>query len=423
MKITVSVIGSRGDVQPTVALSKSLRHAGHEVCLFTHEMFEDLAREHGVTFVPLPGDPRQSLIATAAVELGNNPIRLRRWLRENFRPVVRDLFTLMLEVAEGSDLIVNSSLSIAGFHVAERLGIPAISTQLQPTTVTRAFPGAVVPPPPDWIPFRSAYNVVLTKFGNQMVLQMLRPLTNECRKEILNLPPLGAHYWWKVDSPRSDIPMIYAYSPTVLPRPSDWGPYKQVSGYWFLDRATDYHPPDQLAAFLDTGLPPVYIGFGSMIDHERNEMTRLVIKAVEKAGQRAILHTGWSELGSDAMPDSILVVDDVPHDWLFPRLAAVVHHGGAGTTASGLRAGLPTVTVPFFGDQFFWGWRVQELGAGPRWIPRKRLTADRLATAIHRAVDDESIRRRAKTIGERIRSEDGLGQAVSLIEKFARNAA
>lgn len=419
MKITICVIGSRGDVQPTIALGKGLSQAGHDVRLFTHEMFQDLARTHGVDFVPLPGDPRQGMITTAVVELGNNPIRLARWLRQNFRPILRELFRRTLDAVAGSDLVVSASASVAAFHIAEKLGIPAVSAQLQPTTVTRAFPGAFAPPPPEWLPFKSLYNVAVTKAGNQTIFQMLRPLTNECREEILGLPPLSARSWWGVDSRKDVVPMIYGYSPAVLPRPSDWGPYKQVSGYWFLDAADTFEPREELQAFLDRGPPPVYVGLGSIIDHEREETTRIVIDAMGRTGLRAVLHAGWSHLGSRDVPDSVFMVDDVPHDWLFPRMAAVVHHGGAGTTAAGLRAGRPTVVVPFFADQFFWAWRVDALGVATRALPRKRLTAERLAKAVERAAHEAGIRENARRLGERIAREDGVGRAVSLIEQFA----
>ena len=162
----------------------------------------------------------------------------------------------------------------------------------------------------------------------------------------------------------------------------------------------------------------MYVGFGSMVDHERERMTRLIVDAVGVARQRAILLGGWSDLGSTELPDSIFRVDSVPHDWLFPRVAAVVHHGGAGTTAAGLRAGLPTVIVPFTVDQPFWGWRVHELGVGPNWILRKKLTAENLAAAIDQAVHDQAMARRAEEFGRMIRAEDGLGAAVHLVEGF-----
>ncbi len=419
MRITICAIGSRGDVQPNVALAKGLKAAGHEVRVFTHRLYEDLVRDHGIEYFPAEGDPREAQFTQAVADLGGNPIRLSRWLKENFKPVLREFFLETIEAIGDAELILNSSLSLAGFHIAEKKGIPAISIQLQPTNPTRAFPSSLVPPRPSWFPFKRTYNYLTAKFANQVVFHMLRPLLNECRREVLGLKPLSVRYWLKVDNPRNDIPVIYAYSPNVVPPPSDWGPYKQVSGYWFLDGEQGYEPSDVLTAFLDSGPPPVYIGFGSMIDHEREEMTSLVIEALERAGQRGILHSGWSELGSAELSETILPVDDVPHDWLFPRRAAVIHHGGAGTTAAGLRAGVPSIVVAFFGDQFFWGWRVNELGAGPRWIPRKQLTADGLAAAIEQAVSDEGIRRRAAALSEQIRSEDGVGNAIQLIERFA----
>jgi UDP:flavonoid glycosyltransferase YjiC (YdhE family) len=248
---------------------------------------------------------------------------------------------------------------------------------------------------------------------------MMRPLLNESRGRVLHLPPLSRRYYWQVDSPRSEVPFIYGFSPSVVPRPANWGPAIQIAGYWFLDESQDYEPPAALLSFLDAGPPPVYVGFGSMVDHERETMTRLVAEAVGLAGQRAILLSGWSELGAANLPDFIFQVASVPHDWLFPRVAAVVHHGGAGTTAAGLRAGKPTVVVPFFADQAFWAWRVHQLSAGPKWIPRKRLTAGKLAAAIRRAVNDAAIRERASDLGERIRAEDGMQTAVGLIEQFA----
>ncbi|HSG81360.1 MAG TPA: glycosyltransferase, partial [Gemmatimonadota bacterium] len=320
------------------------------------------------------------------------------------------------------DLILSASAAIQSFHVAERLGIPAISLLLQPTTLARDFPGAMALPPPDWLPFKGTYNRWATKLSNQAVFQMFRPLINECRHDILGLPPLGLRHWWNLDAPDNDVPMIYAFSPSVLPRPVDWGPAKQVCGYWFLDEATGYEPTAELRAFLERGPPPVYIGLGSIIDREGDVMTRMVIEAMGAAGQRAILQSGWSALGSLQLPDTILAVDEVPHDWLFPRCAAVVHHGGAGTTAVGLRAGIPTVVVPFFFDQGLWGWRVHQLGVGPRKIPRKQLTAVRLAEAVRQAVEDPTMREKAQALGSRIRSEDGVGRAASMIEEFAEPA-
>lgn len=419
MKITLHAFGSRGDVQPYIALGKGLSAAGHIICLNTHRIFEPFVREHGLAFSPVEGDPRQVLITQAVADIGSNPIKISRWLRQNFKPYLDQIFQETLQAAQGADLLLISTVSVAGWHVAQKLRLPAISLNLQPFTPTRKFPGAMVSPPPEWLPFKGIYNYLSAKLANQATFMMLLPLVNDSRARVLSLPPMKASYYWRADSPTSPVPFVYGFSPAVVPRPSNWGKCIQIAGYWFLDSAPGYEPPPALVGFLEAGSRPVYIGFGSMIDHEREEMTQLVVEAVRRTGQRAVLLGGWSELGSGHLPGSILSVDSIPHDWLFPQMAAVIHHGGAGTTAAGLRAGVPTVVVPFFGDQTFWGWRVHELGVGPKWIPRQKLSADKLAAAIHLAVNDGTMKRRAEMLGERIRAEDGVKTAVALIEQFA----
>jgi UDP:flavonoid glycosyltransferase YjiC (YdhE family) len=191
-----------------------------------------------------------------------------------------------------------------------------------------------------------------------------------------------------------------------------------VTGYFFLDSETDWQPSSELKAFLEAGNPPVYIGFGSMAGSNPEELARLVSQALASSGQRGLLLTGWGGLSADLVPDNVFVVDSVPHSWLFPRMAAVVHHGGAGTTAEGLRAGVPTVVIPFVFDQPFWGARIKALGFGPDPVPLKKLTADRLANAITIAVTDPAIRQRARSCGEAIRAEDGTGNAVKIIKQY-----
>jgi sterol 3beta-glucosyltransferase len=243
----------------------------------------------------------------------------------------------------------------------------------------------------------------------------LLSLTNACRQDILGLHPLKASYYWGIDTDLG-VPILYGYSALVLPKPTDWGDHLQVSGYWILDGPKGYQPETRLLQFLNAGSPPVYIGFGSMVDHEREVITRLIVDALDLADCRGILLGGWSNLGGEELPETILVIDYAPHEWLFPRMAAVVHHGGAGTTASGFRAGVPSIIVPFFADQFFWGWRVEQLGAGPAPIPRKLLTAEALAGAIRQALEDPEIRSRSSKQGQALRQEDGVAQGVEALE-------
>jgi sterol 3beta-glucosyltransferase len=420
MRITVNTFGTRGDIQPYIALSSGLQRAGYAVRIVTHHIFEPFVKAYGLDFYPLHLDPRQVLINQALSELGNNTIRISRWMKENFESALRDIFEATLAAGRDAELMLNSGLSFAGWHVAEKLGIPALAAYLWPVTPSHHLPTATGKIPPAWLPFRGAANYVSTKLSNQLFFMLMLSLTNQCREEILDLRPMKAREYWPLDSARGSTPFIYGYSPAVIPKPPDWGDNQQITGYWFLDTQEGYRPDTALLDYLADGPPPVSVGFGSMVDHKGQAIDQLVIDALRESGQRGILLGGWSDLGSGDLPDFIFRVDAVPHDWLFPRMAAVVHHGGAGTTAVALRAGVPSVVVPWFGDQFFWGWRVQELGAGPKSISRNKLTTAKLAGAIQQAVSDETIKRKAAQLGRQIGAEDGVGTAVRLIEAFAR---
>lgn len=227
-----------------------------------------------------------------------------------------------------------------------------------------------------------------------------------------------APFWGPYQSNRTlGLPVLYGFSPSVVPKPSDWDADVHVTGYWFLDSSEGWSPPDELEGFLMSGPPPVYIGFGSMGNRKPQETADLVVRALERCNQRAVLLSGWGGMQSEDLPDSMFMIDSIPHTWLFPRMAAIVHHGGAGTTAAGLRAGVPSIVVPFFGDQPFWGQRVMELGVGPAPVPRKSLTVERLASAIEKAVSDQEMHLRAAQLGEKIRAEDGVARAVEIIQR------
>jgi UDP:flavonoid glycosyltransferase YjiC (YdhE family) len=212
---------------------------------------------------------------------------------------------------------------------------------------------------------------------------------------------------------------VYGFSPSVIPKPADWGKNIQVTGYWFLDSESDWTPPTTLETFLQNGSPPLYIGFGSMTNRKPEETTDLVIQALAHTRQRAIIASGWSGMSKANLPDTVFMVESIPHAWLFPRVAAVVHHGGAGTTAAGLRAGIPSIITPFFGDQPFWGQRVADLGVGTQPIPRKKLTVDLLAQAIQTVVTDQPMRQRAAELGTHIRAEDGIGRVIEIVGKLS----
>jgi sterol 3beta-glucosyltransferase len=214
----------------------------------------------------------------------------------------------------------------------------------------------------------------------------------------------------------SVVPALYAYSEHVLPRPHDWPANAHVTGAWFLDEIDGWEPPAALHAFLDDGPPPVYVGFGSMGAAHAETRATTVLQAVALTGERAVLAVGWGGLKADVLPPNVFMLDAAPHDWLFPRMRAVVHHGGAGSTMAGLRAGKPTIICPFFGDQPFWGEVVLRAGVGPAPVPQKSLTPERLANAI-RAALTPTVEAQASALGDRIRAEDGTARAVALIER------
>lgn len=418
MRIAIIASGSRGDVEPYVALGKGLQAAGHVVRLVTHQDFESLAVAHGVEFWPVAGsvqDVAQSM--AELIEKGNFLAILSQMGKEAQRGALA-LASASLAACQGMDLIVAGLGGVfVGVAVGEKLGIPLVQAYYIPFTPTRAYPAFIVPKPPPFLgtlPNRLSYQV-----ARQMMWQPFRSADAAARRKVLDMPP--APFFGPFDTaPMRGQPILYGYSPAVIPPPADWGADVHVTGYWFLDPAEDWTPDPALAEFLAAGPPPVYVGFGSMSSRNPEATANLILDALARAGQRGIIHTGWGGLQRTDLPDSVLMVDGVPFSWLFPRVAAVVHHGGAGTTSAGLRAGVPSVVVPFFGDQPYWGQRVADLGVGPAPIPRKKLTAGRLAQAIQTAVTDQTMRQRAAELGARIRAEDGVARAVAVVEQMKR---
>ncbi|MCB0034863.1 MAG: glycosyltransferase family 1 protein [Anaerolineales bacterium] len=422
MHITLLTIGSRGDVQPFVALAAGLQAAGFRTRLATHARFEALAAEYGLEFAPIHTDPQAMLHSDAGrawLDSDRNPIGLIWNMIRLGKPIFEQLIQDAEAACVGTDLIIYSLFGNAAYSIGQKMGIPTILANLQPMFgPTAAFPAPGSPTWPSAIPLLGSwYNKFSYRLVEQVFWQPFRPLVNQWRKEHLGLPKIP--FWGPYKQLYEDrAPSLYAYSPAVIPRPAEWPEWYHVTGYWFLDEPTDWAPPADLQAFLEAGPPPVYIGFGSMTDKNPAELTNMIVTALTKAGQRGILHSGWAGLNTAALPDTIFVVDEIPHAWLFPHMAAVVHHGGAGTTAAGLRAGVPNLVVPYFADQHFWGEQVTDLGVGPAALPRRSLTAAQLGLAIQTAVSNQPMRDKAAALGAQIRQEDGVARAIELIKQW-----
>lgn len=420
MHLTIIATGSRGDIQPMVALGCGLKAAGYRVRLGVPETFAPFVRAHGLEFAPVGGDVRALVESDAmrrALQAGERPVRFLRNMLRAAAPEIERAGRETWAACQGTDAIIAAPLTLLlGYFVAQKLRVPLCLASLQPSAPTRAVPSAGVPPPPRWLPGRGLYNYASYYFTGQLFWQLVRSPSQRSWSSLFpgeRLPIWGP----RLKEALPHIPMLFGYSPTVLPKFADWGPTQHVTGYWFLDRDPAWRPPAALAEFLASGPPPVYVGFGSMNSRDPEAMTALVVAALRRANRRGVLFTGWGGMGA-AVSDDIMPIDAAPHDWLFPRMAAVVHHGGAGTTAAGLRAGIPSILIPFGADQPFWGRRVRALGVGPAPIPLKQLTAARLADAITAATTDDAMIRRAAEIGQQIRSEDGVGNAVRLITEW-----
>jgi sterol 3beta-glucosyltransferase len=423
MRIAIIAPGSRGDVQPYIALGKGLREAGHVVRLVTHQDFEELVHSHGVEFWPVKGrvqDIAQSQEMRARLEKGNFLAVMSQMAKEAQHGALV-LAEGGLAACRGMDLVLAGVGGLyVGLALAEKLGLALLQAYYIPFTPTRAYPSFLFSKLPSWL--GGSLNRLSYHLARQILWQGFRSADRLARREVLGLPP--APFWGPYNVDRvHDLPILYGFSPSVIPKAPDWGDNVHVTGYWFLDPAADWTPPAALMEFLQAGPPPVYVGFGSMSSRKPEETTELILQALTQSKQRGIMLSGWGGLHKADLPDTVFMLDSAPFSWLFPRVAAVVHHGGAGTTSAGLRAGAPSIVIPFFGDQPYWGQRVAALGVGPEPIPRRKLTVARLAAAMHQAATDPTMRRRAAKIGSKIQAEDGVTRAVAVIEQIGEGGA
>jgi sterol 3beta-glucosyltransferase len=413
MKITIFASGSRGDVQPYVALGKGLHEAGHQVRLLTTDDFQGLAEAAGLEFCST-GTSIEAILQSPewrALSESGNFLKILQGMNRAMKQHAGALVQRLPEYCAGSDLLLSGVAGFTGpFSVAEKLRIPYVQAYLFPVTPTRAFPGPLTPS----LPLGTLLNPLSFQMVRQALWQSGRVADVTVRKQ-LGMPPRG--FWGPFGAlDQLPTPVLYGYSAHVLPRPADWDARHIVTGWWYLDEEA-WQPPQDLLDFLAAGPAPVYIGFGSMGSTNPAEAAQIALESLQRSGQRGVIAAGWGGMTAADVPDSVHMIKAAPHHWLFPRMAAVVHHGGVGTTAAGLRAGVPSILVPFMGDQPYWGKRVTDLGVGPHAIPRKQLTAERLATAITACVTDAAMQGKAHTLGEHIRTEDGIGNAVTLINQ------
>lgn len=415
LQIVMLIVGTRGDVQPFVAIGKCLQEYGHRVRLATHSNFEEFVLSAGLEFYPLGGDPK--VLAAYMVKnkgflpSGPSEIQIQR---HQIKEIIFSLLPACVdadpitEVSFEVDAIIANPPAYGHTHVAEALKVPLHIFFTMPWTPTNEFPHPLSRVMQQ-VGYRLSYQIV-----DSLIWLGIRDMINEFRKKKLKLRPV-TYLSGSNNSP--DVPYGYIWSPHLVPKPKDWGPKIDVVGFCFLDLASNYVPPDSLVKWLEAGKEPIYIGFGSLPVEEPEKMTRIIVKALENTGQRGIINKGWGGLGNLAeRKDFIYLLDNCPHDWLFARCAAVVHHGGAGTTAAGLKAACPTTVVPFFGDQPFWGERVHARGVGPSPIPVDEFSLEKLVAAI-RVMLDPMVKERAVELSKAMENEDGVAGAVQAFHR------
>ncbi|KAG2179075.1 hypothetical protein INT43_001925, partial [Umbelopsis isabellina] len=432
LHFTCLTIGTRGDVQPYIALCKGLMAKGHRCRIATHDEYKEWIEEHQIEFCSVGGDPGE--LMRICVENGFFTMNFIREGLKLFSTWFEGLLQASWTACQGTDVLIESPSAMIGVHMAEKLEIPYFRAFPMPWTRTRSFPHPFATPN---TPKGRIYNDMTYVLIDHIMWRGTSTQINNFRRQVLQLP---ATTFEKLQMWR--VPFLYCFSPSIVPSPLDWMDWVHCTGYWFLDNPqTNWQPDEKLLEFLNNEndqRPIIYVGFGSIIVPDPDEITKVISESVLKAGVRAIISKGWSSRLQDKAhgletneasiqnrktheeslqvqndhPGSIFWVKSVPHDWLFPKMSGVVHHGGAGTTAAGLRAGVPTIVKPFFGDQFFWGERLEEMGIG---LCIKNLTIDDLANAIKLITTDESMKKTSRLVGEKIRAENGVNTAIQCI--------
>ncbi|MBJ3809355.1 glycosyltransferase [Streptomyces flavofungini] len=402
--------GSRGDVAPFTGLGAELVAAGHDVTLVTHGLFASLTDGSGVRFHALPVDPKAESHSDRGRGLHRSGTGMGKLLRVMAlaKSVAGQLTPGLVEAAKDSDvLVLSGAIAPLGCAIADGLGLPSVGVNLQPVHPTGEF----APPMAGLRSLSRTGNRLAGHAVNAVIERIFTDAARDVRAQ-LGLPPSSLAATRRARE-RGRWPVLHGFSPHIVPRPADWRPGLDVVGYWWPHETGRL--PAELEDFLAAGPAPVYVGLGSATVPDPGRLSEQIVRALRTAGLRGVIQRGWA--GLTATGDDILTIGDVPHSRLFPRMAAVVHHAGAGTTAAGLRAGVPTVPVPVQFDETFWAARLTALGTAPRALPLPRLTAARLADALVRATSDPSYRERAGTLAARLAAEDAVGPVEAALRR------
>jgi sterol 3beta-glucosyltransferase len=430
VKALIYTHGTRGDLQPYLALARALGRAGHTATLVAPGMFAPVAAQYGVPLEPLTDagvklnerpDVRKLLHNNDGSEAGGRAYREAR--EKIFNEVMPEIYPVMLRqlweaAREGADIVLHSHHSRQVIHqIAEKLGVPHVLATMYPHfTPSHRYPRAMgsFEARPD--------NLERHKAADSMPLKpMLADMISTWRSDTLGLVPRQDYLDARLLADGSPAPVLHGFSPYVVEPAPDWPQWVHTTGFWDLPAPPGWHPPRRLLEFLAAGDKPVFIGFSSMSSGDPGETGRMVLEAVRLAGVRAVVGTGWGGITIPDPPEDVLVESDIPYDWLFPRVSVAVHAGGPGTNHVAAVAGVPQVMCPFHNDQMMWSARMRELGVGPEPVKQRDLTADRLAGAVKQALTDPEIAAGVRRTARALSAEDGVGRAVEVVESLERS--
>jgi UDP:flavonoid glycosyltransferase YjiC (YdhE family) len=423
MRITILTAGSLGDIQPYVALGLGLKEAGHEIRLAANAPFQEFVESRGLEFYPIRGDLGELMETKEGrqwKETGANFLLFIQALRKLIFKAQSFLEKNMDDsfiACRGAGAIIASPAGIGCPHIAQKMEIPCYWALLQPMmNRTRSMPHFLSPP---GLRLGRSYNSITHRISEIVYWKVFGKSVNKWRKEKLNLPPLSRKVFFKWIQ-GGEQPFLYCFSPNMIQKPTDWGDWIHLTGYWYLEKESPWKPPTDLVKFLESGSPPVYFNLGSIKSRNPQRLLEWVLNALAQTGQRGLLQFDGDLPKTSDLPGSVFRIGSVPHDWLFPQMAAVVHHGGSGTTSTVLRAGVPSFVIYAYWDHPYFGRRSFELGVGPKPIFFKKLTQKKLTKAIITITSDSEMQARAFALGQRMRTENGVTRAVEAFHRHLR---
>ena len=413
MRICVTVVGTHGDVLPMLALAAGLKRAGHHVRFATAPLYEKQVCDTGVEFYPIVGSPQSFFGGRVGTELRNmcsHPKNFQRFWNLCIAPYARENLRHTWEACKGFDAAVCIPWFNAAPSLSEKLDMPCFATTVMPALgmPTSAFPNPMEEVPPNGLGYRRSWR------SSTLIAAAPFEQVNEWR-----VGTLGLRAQSRIEAIRAyrKTNFLLSYSSSVLPTPADWPQSVHVTDFWLPEPQTDWQPPAELERFLDANPAPIMVGFSSQVARDPKTFTENVTKAVIRSGKSAILLTGWGGLRQTDLPPNILIQKFIPYDWIVPRLAGFLHHGGCGSMAMCLRHGIPSMAIPFGFDQMLWGARIAELGLGPAPMNPEEIDVNILADSLVRMTEDPGIKERVQSMSRTIRSEDGVRSAVSAMEK------